>query len=633
MLTIVFGFSTTPMICQINFWDDNHYEIVSRQEAGNHSAVVLKDRRYIEYLTNDVGELGMRITYSSKIHLIDQINRYARLYIPLSLNNRILDLRMKIISPEGVMRPIDYNGNRYISNCPQGNVMCEVFQFSEARPYDQIEYSYTFLSNYTPYGREIFQREIPVREVDFQIFHPDQLIFKTQAYNGQLNSQHLPAFRDELYALNSANKFRIDYKVINRNLGATNTWIPIVNEIIERLYDQFPSDSFLVFCDTLKKINQTEPENIVLRIEELIKSSVKLVKTGKPRFENIDSILHSRQANAIGMTKLMLRSLNEVSIYPEIVASCPRRVANFDPGFPTYLNVDELILYFPRSNQYINPYHPTFRLGAPQSEVANNNALFIRYIDSINSLNYRIDKVEMPSPYFTKTGVSAVFIMDTLFREVKIKKHSWSTGYRASEALEFLNSDSPVKDRFLDQQSISDMPISHRDSMDYYISEIKPKNQLRNIQTNVYSEMRSTELIQFDEGMLTIKIGKVIGPQTKLLDSVDRQNNIDLVYPLVYHHQISAVIPKDYRLANAEDLDIAEAVVGTQDTLADFNLDYSWVGDTISLIVTEGYYQSSIDKTYYSDFKKVINSAVRFYELELKFEKHQRPNPKSLRQY
>ncbi len=611
----------SPLAGQPTVWDNPTYDFLEHGDYVGFPAVIIKDGRYISYRYQD-NSLMREVTYYQKRHLYKEGNLgYDKVYIPYALTAHLSDLSMRIISPNGDIDDVTYNGNRYIGNCPGGGT-CEIFQFDGAKPNDQVEVMYSFISGFQAYGREIFQQEIPVLNMDFQIFHPDELIFKTKHYNAHHidSSGILSPYRYETYARNQANLYRIDYKVMNKGLGATNTWIPVVNEIIDLVHDPLPSEQLRAFTWQLESLETEDTLQFIKKLEDYLKSEFTFRDVRTSRYQQLDSILTYRQANGIGFTKLFMTSLNAFGLFPEIVATCDRNTVDFDPAFPTYLNVNELMLYFREYNLYLSPYLRSYRLGPPPYHYGHNKALFIHYIDSVGSLQYKVEEIRMPSAHYTAQGVTCEMTIAPSLEEVALEKTNWVKGYRAVEQRDLLkHGDWEQQQALIESVSSAQMPSTQ---IKGYVIDGKSLDASDDSQPlSVSSSLLSSGIIAKNEKGFSLSIGRVIGPQTELNDSVGRQNPIDMGLPMTYHHVLSVKVPDGYKINNTEEARMRELVQNNDEVLASFETKLSLDNQVFTIEVVESYFHAQVDQKHYERFKKVINSAAQFYNLELKFVK------------
>ena len=117
------------------------------------------------------------------------------------------------------------------------------------------------------------------------------------------------------------------------------------------------------------------------------------------------------------------------------------------------------------------------------------------------------------------------------------------------------------------------------------------------------------------------KIGNIIGPQTELYQEHERQNPIDMQYPVDYKRIITIEIPQGYVVKGLDDLkiDIYQDEKGQK--INRFISDYKLEGNKLTVTANEFYDKISMPAKDYEAFRAVINAAADFNKLVLVFEK------------
>lgn len=596
------------------------YETITAEDE-LHPALILSDKRYVEFVEEDF-QIFRRLTNYKKIHLNNDLatSEYRYVYVPLNISRNLLDLKIRTVQSDGRVISTKYEGNRSIGACPWGGT-CEMFEAKGAIPGAQIEYMYVYLDQYWSYGREVFQQELPVKSMDFRIFHPDNMSFMTKAYNSpksgndpSIQTFQIDPYIPEHYAVPQADRFRIDYKIINRNMGATNNWIPIVGEIVDNLIDTTTSVYFDQFVLGINRYAQEEDQ--IKAIETVIKNSFTIVNEPDLRLVEVDSVLKYRRTNALGISRLMLKSLKHFGINPEIVATCDRNLAQFDPDFPTYLNVKEILFYFNKWEKFISPYAMEYKLGFAPPQLAANQGLYIYYDEQRNELRSRMDQIPIASADDNRLGVTTRFHINEDWNVLNLHKVNWYQGYRAYNLRGAIRQQgkhilSDLVRAEIEETKVDSIWVVNDDLESNYENEV----------LEIHSKLQSNSLFEKNGEAYSLSIGKVLGPQTELTDPGFRSNPIELESPLSYQHTFLVDVPKGYKAVNLDAFVIDRILDVEGDVIASFHSEFEVSDQKITIKVSEDYHEVSISKKHYREFKEVVNAAAQFYQLKLIFKK------------
>ena len=147
-------------------------------------------------------------------------------------------------------------------------------------------------------------------------------------------------------------------------------------------------------------------------------------------------------------------------------------------------------------------------------------------------------------------------------------------------------------------------------------------NNSYNAPLRINSTITTTELVEEVDGLVYLKVGKVIGLQSNLFDDNKRINEIEINFPNSYEYQIEVEIPKGYRVSDYSELNKAKEFLSVDGSIsAKFNSKATPSNNKINIVINEFYKNLRYDKVRYQEFRDVINAAAEFYESSFTLEK------------
>ena len=134
------------------------------------AAVFLLDFRQCDFRFDENDELYMDYTRHNIIHVNSQaaVEDYNKFYISLAGTQDLLSIRARSISPEGVVKELEEESIREIDNLENAGAF-RIFAIEGLVPGGEVEYAYTVRRFPKLYGREVFQRDIPVRHAVLEL--------------------------------------------------------------------------------------------------------------------------------------------------------------------------------------------------------------------------------------------------------------------------------------------------------------------------------------------------------------------------------------------------------------------------------------------------------------------------------
>jgi hypothetical protein len=227
------------------------------KKYNNEPAVILSDKRTVEYIDDAKNELQSFKTLHKLIHINDDkgIEAFNKVYLPVTNNTDIVDIKARTILPGGKIIEID---KKNIKDLTEDDRQYKIFAMEGLEKGCEVEYYYTYIKSSDFFGREIFQARVPVLDAQLNIISPDRLLFEAKTINTNtkpadtvidnkrrvtVNLSNLTGSEEEKYANYTANLVRVEYKLsFNTARNKTErlfTW----NELAKRIYSNYSAVS------------------------------------------------------------------------------------------------------------------------------------------------------------------------------------------------------------------------------------------------------------------------------------------------------------------------------------------------------------------------------------------------------
>ncbi len=642
-LTILIVTSTQFSIAQdLEFkkikWDENP-PVPSTTGNAAYAGEVLFSHAVIEYRYDEKGDLKKYYGIHKKIRINEEnfVQSVNKIYIPYNQKDIVL-FQSRAISKTGAvketsldkLKEIEEDGSKY-----------KIVAVEGLEKGGEVEYLFCYQTAPKYYLSENLQLKIPVYEEKVEIISPENLKFAGKLINAEgvsndtvidekrflsFQLKDIPPFEDEKYTAQDANEVRLDYK-LNYNTSKSKDKLFSWGESGKRTFDAFHIGQEASLKDVKKFIAKLDLKNLSLeeqlfKIEAAIKTDI-AINSEAETIENVGTIIKNKFGNKDDITRLFLFVLEDLGIKYELVVTCNRFDKKFDPQFETWDFLEEYLIYFPELKKFIDPSNRLSRLYYAPFSNAGNNGLFIKPVSlgNIKSGAASVKMIETPVIDGQLTASECEIRIENS-ETTKIKYYQGMYGYYA-------DSYRPIY-YFTDEKNKKEFAEGTIKSM--FSNDIKIENMVVNnfnidnpVEFNKPFEIRadvsSTALIEKANETLLLKIGETIGPQEQMYNEKPRAYPIELSFPHQYKRKIILHIPQGYKLKGAENLKINIEFSDNGKKLFGFTSDYTIKDDVLTAEVHEFYTQIYYPKTFYEDFKKVINAAADFNKIVLLLEK------------
>ncbi|KIC93536.1 DUF3857 domain-containing protein [Flavihumibacter solisilvae] len=607
------------------------------------SAVILSDIRRIEFIDDAKGSVQAYKTLHKIVHINDDkgIESFNKIYLPVSDNSDLVDIKARAILPGGKIIELD---KKNIKDLQEDNTLYKIFAMDGLVKGCEIEYYYTFQMGGSFFGREVMQMGIPVLQAQLSVVSPERLTFDMKTYNSDVKSsdtvlnakrysnvemKDLAGVENEKYSTYTANLARVEFKLsYNAARSATErlfTW----NEFAKRVYENYTTFTEKELKKTEKLIAENKWNTLagerekIIAVENYIKKNIGTREdfTGEDA-RNIELILKNKIAGFVGVMRLYGAVYNKLGIDMQFVLAGNRSEFTIDKGFENWNNCDNYLIYFVGQKKFLAPTRIELRYPWIDPYWGNTYALFCKgtTIGSFTTAVAEIKPVPLEDYMHNSSDIIAKAELNATTDTLIINTSHSYRGYSASVYRAVFNFTSAEQQKLYmkdfvkfgtNSEHIVSTGLQNQDFESY--SDNKP--------FVLNATVKASELIEKAGSKLLVKIGDLIGPQVEMYQEKPRQFSMDVAYPHTLGRKIEFVIPEGYVVKNLKELIINDTYQENGQTTMGFVSNYKQEGNRIMIEVMEEYKKTTYPLTQYDAFKKIINAAADFNKIILVLEK------------
>lgn len=571
----------------------------------------------------------------------DAIERNNKIYINLEEEEGIIKNKNRVILPDGKIINLDKadiheeedeeTGRKYayyaVKGLTKGSIVEKLLITKES----------PFLT-----GISInFESSVPIASYNFQLIYPKHLGFKYKSYNGlseptiiegedktdimEIIETDIPAFdSNEKFANHELHRKKFRYKLYENKVSKAKNFYNY-NEFANSFYnnitvelskkDQKKIDNF---C---KSISSKDNDLVkVQNIDGLIKKQI-VYNTNIGNAGSIGEILDAKQGTMLSLIKLYKVLFEKFDVPVQYVFTSNRYRKFFDPDFETTNNLDEVLIYVPSIDQYVDLGDQTTRIPVFSYGFGNNNGLFIKEKEfgGAKMAVAEVGFIALPDMHVTK---DSMFIVADFTKDVEnpfIVSKIVFGGYAASNLQPIV--DYVSKERY--DEILKDVAKNY--SADVELEKIETENNgLDNLGKKNFIlkiELFGKELIQVAGEKYLFKIGEMIGKQSEIYQEDERNLPVEIQYPHYYYRNLKVILPKGYKISNPEQLEMYFDVKNGEKKDALFVSKYI-VKDQILEINNIEYYDAvTYPLELFKDYQSVLNAAADFNKIVIVLEK------------
>lgn len=601
-----------------------------------------------EKLIECVFEKETPFTYSTYHYIIKVqndkgIEMYNKIYIPVSANAVITEIKARVITaagkvidlPSGKIKEIEEDGRLY-----------KLFAMEGADSGSEIEYSYTVKKIFSPFGLEVFQStSIPYQKANFSLTVPKHLYFDVKGYNGFKVSKdsvigekritvgydtEIDEVENEKYSVTTPHLKRVQYK-LSYNLAANSdvrlyTW----KEFAKRAFTAYTtcnSKETKALDNLAKQIDvstaKNEAEKILL-IEDYIKSNFNIdEKIMGDDAAALDKVVKTKNTNREGAVRIFTALFDRFQLDYQLVFPSNRSDFPIDETLENWNSTEDIFFWFPHTKKFIDPASTDLRYPFVPPYLAGGKGLFLKST-TIGDMKTAIGVFNtVPMEPFSQHAVNmeAEVRFNNTLDTLLISSRQILLGYGATNYRPVYN--------FLpkDKQDELSKEIIKRVGNSTNISNIKVQNAafkdyFSNKPLIISGEIKSTEMVERAGSKMLLKIGEIIGPQEQMYQEKPRKLSIELVYPHLLERKITLEVPRGYTIKNLSDLNMNVSFTENDVVTMGFVSSYIQEENKIHVSVVETYRNLQYPLSQFENFKKVINAAADFNKIVLVLEKN-----------
>lgn len=606
------------------------------------SAIILLDKRRIEYIDEGTDKVGEYRTIHRIVHVNDDngIESFNKIYLGFNDSSDIMDMRARAILPNGSVAEVrkedmkDYqeeNGSKY-----------KIFAMEGLEKGAEVEYYYTLRRSVEFFGRETLQGKFPVLDADMELLCPARLIFQFKGYNCtigvdadtsqsgrtafSIRLKDIPGSEEEKYAAYNANLRRIEYHLSYNKANGNehvrlNTWNLLAQRIhlrcetftekeLNRIGDLIEANGWQKLSDSRQKIIAVED---YLKTRFATREDIDMQNAA-----NMEWMIRNRIASHHGVIRLYAAIFTKLGIDHQIVLTCNRNEMAIDKSFENWNNTTEFLFYFPGTKKFLAPTLQEMRYPWINPYWGAQDALFCQTttIGTFTTAIATIKNIPLEDPTQSYTRIDASLRLDAGLDTVIVNfKQSLggyvATGYRAAYTLGNADDRHTMMKEIVRSSTNSERIISsgvENAGFDSYAD-----NKPFIIEATVHSE----GLLENAGNSLLLKIGEIIGKQAEMYQEKPRQFPVQVAFPHTLERFIVFTVPPGYTIKNPGDIVMQYEYKTAGETTLGFSSDYKMEGDTIRIHILEQYKRTFYPQADYDNFKKVINAAADFNKLTL----------------
>ncbi|GAB2770231.1 hypothetical protein GCM10027175_04470 [Hymenobacter latericoloratus] len=617
-------------------WEARRKPMAVTAAEGQQPAVVLRDFRVEEFAADARDQLHLysldhRIV---RVNSSDGIERFNKIYLPVQDGGRIVSLKARTISPRGEIVEVP-EGNMKELKDEDGGRGYKVFAVEGVEKGSEIEYLFTRERPISYFGRIYVQEEVPVREMQVELISPEALTFEMRRYPGglvrdtvlqqkhviRLLGKDVPALREEGFAQAQANRQRLEYKLAYsaaRGQQRLFTWAEASQFIYGRNY-KLDKDELKALDKLVKQMNLPAPVSVAA-LESYVKTNFRVAPEADL---SLTSIITSRTASEPGFTRLFAALLTRFNIAHELVLTSDRTEVAFDEAFDTWNSLDHSVFYFPATKQWLAPSRPDYRLPLIPAEWTANKGLFIRGV-KLGTTETAVGRIgDIPTLTADQSPSDldiAVQFAPGLDKSIVTIKETYG-GYHAQEIQPFYplipDDKRPEVLQGLVKSSVPDATFQKVTVTNAEVG-LNPLEKPFIVDATV----ESVALLDRAGPKYLFKVGTLLGPQSELYQSEERQFDVENGFNRRYNRTITFEVPAGYQVRNLQDLNFNVAAGPTAagpEFL--FKSSYQQQGQKVTVTIQEYYRQIRWPKQDFEAFRGVVNAAANFNKVVLVLEK------------
>ncbi|HRZ75731.1 MAG TPA: DUF3857 domain-containing protein, partial [Bacteroidales bacterium] len=595
----------------------------------------------VEYVYEENALVQYELMHHAHLLTTDEaVNDNNKLYISISERKTLVDVKIRILSPNGSVRE-DKSPSLLSSIDEESGQSYSYFAIDGISKGDIVEYMYITRRDPRYNGTmKTFQRSDPVREYHFLLRSPSNLIFKFKTYSTDaevvrdtnvsgynqwsLAASNLPGIPKEDFCPTNLISARLIYKLDQNTYNGArdiSSYGSLSQNLFKNLRDLTKGEekTILKFLKEQKIPSEAATEDRIVMLEQGIKNTIRLddVEGSDDAEEAIRTLL----ASDFGMVKIYLRCLEEMGIKYEVVLTGDRNYARMDETFESLNFLTDYFLYFPETDAFLAPNSFAYRYGIIPEEFTDNNGLFIRE-KKLGDMITGVGKIKYipPSPYgrsFHDLDIKVKMSEDMGAALIELEN---SMGGHFGSGV---HAHIPFVDEHRKEEIVKNMSAGMLKNLELDSWELihATKDAIGRKPLILRLKGKDASLIQKAGDQYLFKVGELIGPQVEIYSEDKRKTPLYSDYKRRFTRVIRFEIPEGYRVVPPEGLRMFEEYTKDGNQVLLFQSEYIIEGNLLTINIQEFYDQLWFDLPEYGHYRRVVNAAADFNKLVLVMEK------------
>ena len=607
-------------------WDNKSRDL----KKYSHDLQGIFSNHYVEYFNSKFSD---EVYIYETHHMKTKINKITdesnnEIFISKINVSEIIDVKSKIINNDTTIT-YGFEEMKKMINKSTSSENYNYYKIPGIKEHDIVEVIYTVKRDFNFNGNKIIEESYPILSSKFILIEND---FKSniKIYNSFnsfvddtlidgkkskiINFKNLDATSNEQYSTPIANKIKVSYQCYeNReDVSQTEYWNNLVQNLRELFFPSSINPIAIDLFNEIQKNNISIPKNeisISNKIDEYIKNNFIISDDDDPNLNEISYIFDNKISNDFSIIQVYTNLLKAAKVDYEVAISCNRYFLKFDPELFDPNQLREFVIYLPKSEKYISPNRIEYRVSEAPDDLLGNYGVFID-----KNLDYYFSEITQSDKNFSEIKKKIEIYIPKNLKKLKIKENRSFSGYWAIMNRNYVSlSENEETDFLIDYFTING--LNNKKVTNYNIKNFDISNNSYNNPLRINSTITTTELVEEVNGLVYLKVGKVIGLQSNLFDDNKRINEIEINFPNSYEYQIEVEIPKGYRVSDYSELNKAKEFLSVDGSIsAKFNSKATLNNNKINIVINEFYKNLRYDKGRYQEFREVINAAAKFYE-------------------
>ena len=607
-------------------WDDKTGDL----KTSNHDLQGIFSNHYVEYFNSKFSD---EVYIYETHHMKTKINKITDdsnndIFISKINVSEIVDVKSKIINDD-TTATYGFEEMKKMIDKSTSSENYNYYKIPGIKEQDIVEVIYTVKRDFNFNGNKIIEESYPILSSKFILIEND---FKSniKIYNSFnsfvedtlidgkkskiINFKNLDATSNEQYSTPIANKIKVSYQCYeNReDVSQTEYWNNLVQNLRELFFPSSINPIAIDLFNEIQKNNISITENeisISNKIDEYIKNNFIISDDDDPNLNEISYIFDNKISNDFSIIQVYTNLLKAAKVDYEVAISCNRYFLKFDPELFDPNQLREFVIYLPKSEKYISPNRIEYRVSEAPDDLLGNYGVFID-----KNLDYYFSEITQSDKNFSEIKKKIEIYIPKNLKKLKIKENRSFSGYWAIMNRNYVSlSENEETDFLIDYFTING--LNNKKVTNYNIKNFNISNNSYNTPLRINSTITTTELVEEVDGLVYLKVGKVIGLQSNLFDDNKRINEIEINFPNSYEYQIEVEIPKGYRVSDYSELNKTKEFLSVDGSIsAKFNSKATLNNNKINIVINEFYKNLRYDKGRYQEFREVINAAAKFYE-------------------